>query len=54
MFGAISVVMICRVLLPLIRAMSTNSLVFRVKVCARTALAAHGQEVSPTRIASVT
>ena len=53
MFGAISLVMICRVLRPVSRAMSTKSRVFSVNVCARTARAAHGHEVSPMRIASV-
>ena len=53
MFGAISVVMMCRVLRPLRRATSTNSLVFSEKVCARTARAAQGHEVSPMRTASV-
>ena len=53
MFGAISVEMICRVSRPVRRAMSTNSRVFSVNVCARTARAAHGHEVRPIRIASV-
>ena len=53
MFGAISLTMICRVLRPLRRAMSTKSRVFSEKVCARTARAAHGHEVSPISIASV-
>ena len=53
MFGAISVVMICRVPRPLSRATSTNSRVFSENVWARTARAAHGHDVSPIRIASV-
>src|SRR5262249_20387591 len=47
MFGAISLVMICRVFRPVRRAMSTKSRVLSVKVCARTARAAHGHEGSP-------
>ena len=53
MFGAISLVMIWRVLRPLSRAMSTNSRVFSEKVCARIARAAQGHDVRPIRIASV-
>ena len=53
MFGAISVVMICRVFRPLSRAMSTKSRVFSENVCARTARAAHGHEVRPISTASV-
>ena len=54
MFGAISVAMMRRVLRPLSRAMSTKSRVLSEKVCARTARAAHGHDVRPMRIASVT
>ena len=54
MFGAISVVMMWRVFRPLSRAMSTKSRVFSENVCARTARAAHGHDVSPIRMASVT
>ena len=38
---------------PLSRAMSTKSRVFSENVCARTARAAHGHDVSPIRTASV-
>src|SRR4029450_13723541 len=44
MFRPLSLGMICRGPPPLNRAISTNPLVFRVKVCPRPALAAHGHE----------
>ena len=47
MLGAISVAIIRHVPIPLSRARSTNSREVNEKVCARTARAAHGHDVSP-------
>ena len=47
MFGAISLITIEMPRLPDRRARSTNSRDLRVNVCARTALATHGQVVRP-------
>ena len=53
MFGAISREMICLLFEPLSRASPTKSREVRENVCARSARAAHGHDVSPMKIDSV-
>ena len=53
MFGAISLKMICQLDRPERRAMSTKSRETSENVCARSARAAHGHDVSPMKTDSI-